>query len=333
MKLHTYKITYILISSALYAICLALPGFYIGETYEPYNSAELLLIGWLGPLDAHFSWYANLTYGLAILTIKKHKTSLIFSCIALLLALSFLMRDSIIVNEAGHSAKITAYGLGYFFWITAILLLTVTQYHSCKPNRSPVSISIATIAILLAGSAAYTLSYVNGENSRYKIEKARAIAFSLECSKVKTITNGYAEDVKSVYLQGNWRSSYEKRSDGKWYPSGSGVIFNGAPKSLDFYEVDTEKGEPRKYLRYSKGRTGPTHANSLNSEYSVVVDRLKLPRRLNIQGADIRISRTRDGTLLATTRYVYNASDLELCADSNAYNFDSWSLAKRTLGL
>jgi hypothetical protein len=243
------------------------------------------------------------------------------------------MRDSIIVNEAGHSAKITAYGLGYFFWITAILLLTVTQYHSCKPNRSPVSISIATIAILLAGSAAYTLSYVNGENSRYKIEKARAIAFSLECSKVKTITNGYAEDVKSVYLQGNWRSSYEKRSDGKWYPSGSGVIFNGAPKSLDFYEVDTEKGEPRKYLRYSKGRTGPTHVNSLNSEYSVVVDRLKLPRRLNIQGADIRISRTRDGTLLATTRYVYNASDLELCADSNAYNFDSWSLAKRTLGL
>ena len=58
-------------SLALYATGFAFPAYYIGNTHEPQNSSSLLLMGWLGPLDGHFSWFANLFFLSLYLSIKK----------------------------------------------------------------------------------------------------------------------------------------------------------------------------------------------------------------------------------------------------------------------
>lgn len=88
-----------------------------------------LLLGWLNFNLIGLIWLANPLFLLSLflfLFSKKPKLALVSSTSASILASSFTQIDEIIKNEGGFTGQITEYLLGYWLWITAIILITIT---------------------------------------------------------------------------------------------------------------------------------------------------------------------------------------------------------------
>lgn len=84
------------------------------------TSIDALLLGWLTMLTggASLSWLANpLLFISWILLMKNKKYNLLFSFLASIMCLSFLMFTSIIDNEAGTINPIIKIGIGYWLWV------------------------------------------------------------------------------------------------------------------------------------------------------------------------------------------------------------------------
>jgi len=91
------------------------------------NSLLIFIIGWLGGcLGASVTWLANplliLTY---FLLTTKPKFAFITGVWSFVIALSFLFFRDIMVDEAGHFAKITGYGIGYWLWLCSALAAAI----------------------------------------------------------------------------------------------------------------------------------------------------------------------------------------------------------------
>jgi len=115
-------------SLALYLLALAGPGFHFGEQRQAWDAYLLLLIGWLGPFDGHFAWFANPAFLIGQLTWRVPVVCRVVSVAALLLALSFLLHREIVVSEAPTYAKITGYGWGYVVWLLAMACLALGSF-------------------------------------------------------------------------------------------------------------------------------------------------------------------------------------------------------------
>ena len=95
-----------------------------------YPGWSLLLLGWLeilgigdvGPFVI-LSWYANpvLLLTWIFLRTRKRRTALVLACLALALALSFLLSKQILASESGIAEPITGYGIGYWLWLGSTL--------------------------------------------------------------------------------------------------------------------------------------------------------------------------------------------------------------------
>ncbi len=86
-----------------------------------------LLFGWLGVLyekEGSYAWLANpfllLTW---IFIFKNPKIALVLSIIAFSFAFSFYFQKEMVKNEAGIIGKITHYKMGYWLWISSILII------------------------------------------------------------------------------------------------------------------------------------------------------------------------------------------------------------------
>jgi len=64
-----------------------------------------------------FAWFANPLLISAWLFIKHRKASFSLSLLSTLIAVSFLIFDKVVINEAGHRSIITRYVAGYWLWI------------------------------------------------------------------------------------------------------------------------------------------------------------------------------------------------------------------------
>jgi hypothetical protein len=70
---------------------------------------------------AGFTWYANPALWLSWMFFKKRSTkALLTSCIALAIALSFLLFTQIADNQAGVQSTITGYQAGYWLWVASM---------------------------------------------------------------------------------------------------------------------------------------------------------------------------------------------------------------------
>jgi hypothetical protein len=89
------------------------------------------LFGWFGALflgDTYFAWFANPFFITAIFVNRKSPVwSLILSVIALSIALSFIKGGTVLLNEAGHEGYITKLQLGYWLWISSLILMLVSS--------------------------------------------------------------------------------------------------------------------------------------------------------------------------------------------------------------
>ena len=143
MNKDNYKLA-IYVSLVFYILCLCFPAFYVSETREPNYALTMLAIGWLGPLDGHFSWYANIFYMLALIFFKR-EGSVPLLILSIMLAFSFLLKSKILRDEGGGTSDITAYGVGYFLWIASIVMLCLARVLYASPHsmkNTIISISV-----------------------------------------------------------------------------------------------------------------------------------------------------------------------------------------------
>lgn len=82
-------------------------------------------------------WLANPLLILSwILALRKPKWSLMFSVLALGIALLFLGFPSIIDNEGGHRNQIISYEPGYWLWVASMAaIVAVNVIRLAKPNN------------------------------------------------------------------------------------------------------------------------------------------------------------------------------------------------------
>ncbi|MBP6430517.1 MAG: hypothetical protein KA319_02025 [Ferruginibacter sp.] len=89
------------------------------------TSLEALLTGWLAMLTggAAISWLANpFLFTAWILIFKNKNIAWLFSLLASIFSLLFLMFDTIIENEAGTVNPILNIGIGYWLWLSSCLV-------------------------------------------------------------------------------------------------------------------------------------------------------------------------------------------------------------------
>jgi hypothetical protein len=93
------------------------------------------LFGWLGILASNggivLVWFANPLFIIGLIINKKSPTgSLLLSIAASVVSLAFLFGDEIMINEAGHVAKIATLQIGYWLWLTSMILLVLASIYS-----------------------------------------------------------------------------------------------------------------------------------------------------------------------------------------------------------
>lgn len=100
-------------------------------TTQCADSILVFLLGWAAIFSgaAGFSWLANPLLIAAWLLLRRNlKTSMFLSVFAFLFALSFLLFDAIIDNEAGHVHQVIAYRAGYWIWVASSCTMVIGTF-------------------------------------------------------------------------------------------------------------------------------------------------------------------------------------------------------------
>lgn len=129
----------LLLSIVAFVVCLPFSAYTVsGNGYVKASaSAEILAGGWLGIFTGMFEWFANpfLWASWRYQWKSGYRSGLVCSGISLALALGFLVRSRIIVNEAGHYGDIVSKDIGYWVWIVSILLSLLGNFLASRSNR------------------------------------------------------------------------------------------------------------------------------------------------------------------------------------------------------
>jgi hypothetical protein len=122
-KIHLTLLATIILTLLLFSASLFLDSYYTIENKDSVGSLGIfsLLFGFF---SMNISWYANPSLLISLLQLKRgnYKKALTYSSLSVLLALSFLLNERIIVNEGGGKSEIIAYGLGYWFWLSSLVI-------------------------------------------------------------------------------------------------------------------------------------------------------------------------------------------------------------------
>lgn len=127
-----------ILSILIYLISVTQNAFKVEdlEKIKIYKSYEVLLMGGIGFLGGGifeaFIWSSNIWLLLALIFTKnkKYTEALIFSSLATLISTSFILWNEVLASESGRNAKIISLELGYFLWITSIIILFLNSIFS-----------------------------------------------------------------------------------------------------------------------------------------------------------------------------------------------------------
>lgn len=125
----------LILSILIFVISLPLDAYFVHQLKNlvPTDGFTCLLIGWIGllGLGSAIAWLANPLLILSWAFSKsKPKRAFYFSVAALGLALSFLLFDQAMINEAGYN-KIASVSYGYYCWVLSISIMVIaTSYQS-----------------------------------------------------------------------------------------------------------------------------------------------------------------------------------------------------------
>jgi hypothetical protein len=330
---------HIWICLALFVICLAFPGFYVGLEREPNLAYSLLMLGWLGPLDGHLAWFANPLLLAALIKRNSYKTSFVLAVIALALALSFLAYERIIVSEAPSYKPIVAYGWGYFLWLASIGYFATVQYSLATNRTARFRVAVST-AWLLGCLAISSVHYFVGENSQFAIASNRNAVFQEKCRVAGQTILRQAGDTNGIFLDPDGVASFKKTDSGDWYNDGIGVFGLGLLNSrlVLFYETrnhrsDKEGTANAPFRRFDKPDFRGIEVHSLESRYAMVTKAFDIPRPLNMYGAEVTIKDLKDDSILAKTTYIFDQANRRFCGHAPNGRFSTAGFVHETLQL
>lgn len=282
------------LSKLLFLLSLCFPACYTGITQEAVPSLGLLLSGWLGILFGHFSWFANPLCIISwILKRSEPQLACFLSLLALAFSLSFLLYSEL--PDGHYGETITAYGIGYFFWVMSIYLFSMAQlneYHGKK------NLSALQFVILFFSTSVFIWHFFISDSSHYRIIRDRNKFFEQNCHKAKSLVFKTATNVSGVYFGPDLhRPGIDALND---------YLKNGY---LKFYEIDNSKDSSQPYLRYSIDNQTGIEVSDFKSEYSVIHEKLdEGPREeLGISGSKITIIENSSMNTIATNVSFYSS--------------------------
>ncbi len=143
--LQTKQVPLDILSIILYFLSLIFPVFYTKLTPLMYYSEpgptwygiETLLVGWMAAIFnpfRHFenwsiAWLANpLFFTTFILVKNKRPLSFPIALLTLIIALTSLYFREIWSDKKPPSVVVTSYGIGFYFWIIAFILITISAF-------------------------------------------------------------------------------------------------------------------------------------------------------------------------------------------------------------
>lgn len=113
----------------LFVLSLFFNAYYIdAEETNGQPGISALLLGFFAIAGSGISWLANPCLVISLVFLKRQNIvrSKIFAVIAVLFGLSFLLFHKVLVNEGGGKSTVTAYGLGYWFWLSSLIFNLIT---------------------------------------------------------------------------------------------------------------------------------------------------------------------------------------------------------------
>lgn len=142
-KLITFHKAFWIIVVILFAVSLGLPTYAnSGWPTSLDNGLVSLIFGffYFPSGGIYLTWLANPCMILVFcFNYKKPKNSFYLSIVAFIIALNFLRGGAIDVNEAGHKVYITGFGLGYWFWLSSMVVATLASFLSMKVQQKDLS--------------------------------------------------------------------------------------------------------------------------------------------------------------------------------------------------
>lgn len=297
MKTQLNKIT--ILSLIIFITSLFLEAFYIGESQRPYFSIACLLMGLIGFIGVP-AWLANPLYLLALINSSKNiNRSFVYSFLALLFSLSFLLNQEILMDEGGGKDKVVAYGWGYYLWVLSIAILTINQFVKwiTKENYKATSINYkiliaALITMIFIGSGIFFYQYFYSENSHYKLKKFRNDYMKTHCPLAKEVFYEEPNYVKGIYLSE--------------YSLVRGEQFTGANNPLHpikFWEQPYTFSGKSVLTRFYSSDSYEKDIDKLESEYSVITTELskELDKKYDIWGTSLAIIDNKSKIKIAET--------------------------------
>jgi hypothetical protein len=87
---------------------------------------------------SYLAWFANPLFlvSVILLSLNRSYMALATSTVSLILAATTFLIQKVPYNEAGHTANVVGYGLGFYLWIASISMILLT---------SVVSMTIGTV--------------------------------------------------------------------------------------------------------------------------------------------------------------------------------------------
>jgi hypothetical protein len=328
---------HVYLTVVIYLASLFFPACYLGESREPQSSVELLVSGPFGIFVGAFAWYANLFLWIALAKAQK-SISILFSSIALVLAISFFFYKRIMYIDLDFQKDITSIGWGYFLWVLSISIFLVGQFFRfCKAPKIFIPIS-ALIPTLFFGNLFYDYYYIN-EGSQYQLQQERNRIYDVECREAVTKIYSLGEDIKSVYLKGNageYISKYNRWERQSGWLSISALVNSGYlqyGEEYNYNQTDRVAERNTQYTRYSSYSNSREYVNELTSDASITVEEINYPNRVNLKVGIITIEDRRNNKILAKSKYVFDEYGYRFCGETSKGKFSIDDLAMKTLQL
>jgi hypothetical protein len=324
------------LSLLFYIASLLLSGYYTGPTQQDNYGFVLLLTGWLGAINAHFSWFANPLYFWALKIRKTNpRGAVLRALLAFCVALEFLLHRSILTDEGSGTATITGVGWGYLFWLLSFLTLCLSSLSgmALRTKRE----ATALLALMGLVITCFGYSYYFAKNNHSALVRERDRQFAALCTRAgEAFFAEPSAPISGIYFSEAGGGAYSKFILGR-YTVTEGAMFSsrGLPQiplveMRNFWHDATTP-----YLRES-GKGGKSESvTELKSNYFVIISKLsdKMPLELGLQARAMYVFEKGGEQPLAQMVYAISSTDHRFCGPVHNDRFDEIDFVFRALKL